>query len=65
MMFGLLVCAIAITLAGAVVVYLGLIQDICRFAYVRKAANLWWLNEQLWQDVLRRVPHDEHFAILP
>ena len=32
--------------------------------FVRHATNLWRLKEQLWQDVLARVPHDEHFAII-
>jgi hypothetical protein len=35
-----------------------------RTTFVRQAANLWWLKERLWQEVLRRVPHDEHFAIV-
>jgi hypothetical protein len=35
-----------------------------RTTFVRQAANLWQLKERLWQDVLRRVPHDEQFAII-
>lgn len=35
-----------------------------RTTFVRQAANLWRLKEHLWQDVLRRVPHDERFAII-
>jgi hypothetical protein len=35
-----------------------------RTTFVRQAANLWRLKERLWQDVLSRVPHDEHFAII-
>jgi Transposase DDE domain len=35
-----------------------------RTTLVRQAANLWRLKERLWQDVLRRVPHDEHFALI-
>jgi|SRR5271165_1081464 len=35
-----------------------------RTTFVRQAANLWWLKERLWQEVLTQVPHDEHFAII-
>jgi len=35
-----------------------------RTTFVRQAANLWWLKERLWQDVVRHTPHDEHFAII-
>jgi hypothetical protein len=35
-----------------------------RTTFVRQAANLWRLKERLWQPVLSRVPHDEHFAII-
>jgi hypothetical protein len=35
-----------------------------RTTFVRQATNLWRLKERLWQDVLTRVPHDEHFAII-
>lgn len=35
-----------------------------RTTFVRQAANLWRVQERLWQDVLARVPHDEHFAII-
>ena len=35
-----------------------------RTTFVRQAANLWHLKERLWQQVLGRVPHDEHFAII-
>ena len=35
-----------------------------RTTFVRQAANLWRLKERLWQEVLRRVPHDEHVAII-
>jgi hypothetical protein len=35
-----------------------------RTTFVRQAANLWQLKERLWQDVLRRVPHDERFALI-
>src|SRR5262245_42902263 len=35
-----------------------------RTSFVRQASNLWWLKEQLWQQVLDRIPHDPGFAIL-
>jgi Transposase DDE domain len=35
-----------------------------RTTFVRQAANLWRLKEWLWQEVLSRVPHDAHFAII-
>lgn len=35
-----------------------------RTTFVRQAANLWRLKEQLWQEGLSRVPHDEHFALI-
>jgi len=35
-----------------------------RTTFVRQAANLWRRKERLWQEVLRRVPHDEHVAII-
>lgn len=35
-----------------------------RTTFVRQAANLWCLKERLWQEIVARVPHDEHFAII-
>jgi hypothetical protein len=35
-----------------------------RTTFVRQAANLWQAKEWLWQRALRRIPHDEQFAIV-
>jgi hypothetical protein len=40
------------------------LSHVHRTTFVRQAANLWRLKERLWQDVLRRVPHDEQFALI-
>src|SRR5215472_13075569 len=40
------------------------LRTLHRTTFVRQAANLWWLKEHLWQQVLERIPHDPCFAIL-
>ena len=35
-----------------------------RTTFVCQAANVWWLKERLWQEMLQRLPHDPTFAIL-
>jgi Transposase DDE domain len=39
------------------------LRTLHRTTFVRQAANLWWLKERLWQQVLDQVPHDAAFAI--
>ena len=40
------------------------LRTVHRTTFVRQAANLWWLKERLWQDMLQQIPHDPAFAIL-
>ncbi len=40
------------------------LRTLHRTTFVRQAANLWWLKEHLWQQLLDRVPHDPTFAIV-
>ena len=40
------------------------LRTLHRTTFVRQAANLWRLKEQLWQQVRERIPHDPAFAIL-
>jgi hypothetical protein len=40
------------------------LRAVHRTTFVRQAANLWCLKEQVWQAVLRHLPHDAHFAIV-
>jgi hypothetical protein len=40
------------------------LRTLHRTTFVRQAANLWRLNERLWQQVLQRVPHDPTCAII-
>jgi Transposase DDE domain len=40
------------------------LRTLHRTTVVRQAANLWWLTERLWQQVLDPVPHDPAFASL-
>jgi hypothetical protein len=40
------------------------LRTLHRTTFVRQAAHLWGLKEQLWQQVLQQVPHDPHFAII-
>jgi Transposase DDE domain len=40
------------------------LRTLHRTTFVRQAANLWLLNERLWQGVLARIPHDPTFAII-
>jgi hypothetical protein len=40
------------------------LRTLHRTTFVRQAANLWWLKERLWRQVLDRIPHDPAFAIL-
>ena len=35
-----------------------------RTTFARQAANLWWLKEQVWQHLVRHLPHDPRFAII-
>ena len=35
-----------------------------RTTFVRQAANLWVVKEQLWRRVLAAVPHDDRFAVV-
>jgi hypothetical protein len=39
------------------------LRTLHRTTFVRQAANLWWLKDQLWQQVLDQVPHDPACAI--
>ena len=40
------------------------LRTLHRTTFVHQAANLWWLKERLWQQVLDQIPHDPAFAIL-
>lgn len=40
------------------------LRTLHRTTFVRQAANLWWLKERLWQDLLDTLPHDPQLAIL-
>jgi hypothetical protein len=40
------------------------LHSLHRTTGVRQAANLWRLKEQVWQAMLRRLPHDAHFAVV-
>jgi len=40
------------------------LRTLHRTTFVRQAANLWRLKEQVWQQLLDRVPHDPACAIL-
>jgi hypothetical protein len=40
------------------------LRTLHRTTFVRQAANLWRLKEQLWQEALNQIPHDPTFAIL-
>jgi len=35
-----------------------------RTTFVRQAANLWKVKEELWQAMLQRIPHDPYFSII-
>lgn len=40
------------------------LRTLHRTTFVRQAANLWWLKERLWQQLLERIAHDPTFAII-
>jgi hypothetical protein len=40
------------------------LRTLHRTTVVRQAANLWWLKDQPWRQMLDRIPHDPAFAIL-
>lgn len=40
------------------------LRSLHRTTFVRHAANLWWLKDQLWQKLIECLPHDPSFAIV-
>ena len=40
------------------------LQHVHRTTFLRQAANLWHLKEELWQRLLLRIPHDSQLAIV-
>lgn len=40
------------------------LRRVHRTTFVRQAANLWWVKQQLWGQLLRRVRHDQRISII-
>ena len=40
------------------------LRRVHRTTFARQAANLWAVKERIWQQVVRRVPHEPDFALL-
>jgi hypothetical protein len=40
------------------------VRTLHRTTFVRHAANLWWLKEPVWHDLVDQVPHDPTCALV-
>jgi hypothetical protein len=40
------------------------LRKINRTTFVRQAANLWKIKQQLWQALVQQIPHDPYFSIV-